>query len=216
VSPQGVYVVGTRTFAAEVVDFARDAGLDVLGLIEAHDRATVGQVIHGLPVTGLEELPAGGPHTAIVGTGETDRTELVRRLLDAGWQLAGLTHPRAHLAPSSTIGTGTVVGPAAVVGACAAIGEHAVLGRGALVGHHTEVGPFCTLGPGANVAGNVRIEAGVTIAMGAVVRDHTTVGAAATVAMGAVVVGDVPAGVEVRGVPARPVADSAREAGEAG
>jgi serine acetyltransferase len=36
------------------------------------------------------------------------------------------------------------------------------------------------------------------------VRDHLEVGADAVVAMGAVVVRDVPAGIEVRGVPARP------------
>jgi len=203
VSAPGVYVAGTRTFAAEIADFARDAGFPVLGLLEPYDPARVGQTIHDLPVTALEEIPPGGPDTAIVGTGEADRRELVARLRAAGWQLGTLIHPRAHVAPSSTIGMGTVVGRGVVVGARVTIGENVVLGSGSLVGHHTEIGPFCTLGPGANVAGNVRIEADVLVAMGAAVRDHTTIGASAIVAMGAVVVGDVPAGAQVRGVPAR-------------
>jgi sugar O-acyltransferase (sialic acid O-acetyltransferase NeuD family) len=204
VNADGVYVVGTRTFAAEVVDYARDAGLSVLGLVEPHGGAPGGRLIHGLPVIGLEDVATGGPVTALVGTGDVRRRELVERLEAAGWELATLTHPSAHVAPSTTVGGGALVGPGAVIGACTRIGAHAVLGRGALVGHHTELGPHSTLGPGANVAGNVRIEADAFVAMGAVVRDHVTVGASAVVAMGAVVVDDVAAGVEVRGLPARP------------
>jgi sugar O-acyltransferase (sialic acid O-acetyltransferase NeuD family) len=198
-----VYVVGTRTFAAEVVDYARDAGLQVAGLVEPHDGAATGASVHGLPVTRLGDEPAGERRTAILGTGETDRRQLVERLRAAGWELSGLIHPRAHVAPSGTVEAGAVIGPAVVVGACAQVGAHAVLGRGALVGHHTTIGAFCTLGPGANVAGNVQVEDGALIAMGAVVRDHTTIGAGAVVAMGAVVVDDVPPAVEVRGIPAR-------------
>jgi sugar O-acyltransferase (sialic acid O-acetyltransferase NeuD family) len=200
---RGVHVVGTRSFAAEVVDFARDAGVHVLGLIEAYDGAATGDVVHDLPVTRLDEVPAGEPRTAVIGTGETDRRELVDRMGAAGWHVIGLIHPRAHVAPSSAVDPTALIGPGVVVGARARIGAHTVLGRGALVGHHTEIGDFCTLGPGANVAGNVRVDDGTLIAMGAVVRDHVTVGAESVVAMGAVVVGDVPPAAEVRGVPAR-------------
>ena len=212
-NPQALYVAGTRTFAAEVVDIARDAGIDVLGLLEPHDPTRVGRTIHGLPVTGLEEVPARGPNVAVVGTGDLDRRDVAGRLRAAGWELGTLIHPRAHLAPSSAIGAGTLVGPGVIVGARADIGTHVVLGRGALVGHHTEIGPFCTVGPGANVAGNVRVGADAFVAMGAVVRDHVTIGASARVAMGAVVVDDVQPGIEVRGVPARevPVADPIRQ-----
>jgi sugar O-acyltransferase (sialic acid O-acetyltransferase NeuD family) len=203
VAARDVFIVGTRSFAAEVAEFARDAGLHVLGLLEPYDRARVGQTIHDLSVSWLEEAPAGTSAAAIVGTGESRRRELTERLRSAGWQIGTLIHPRAHIAASTTIGSGSVIGPGVVVGARAAIGEHVVLGRGALVGHHTSIGAFSTLGPGANVAGNVRVEPDALIAMGALVRDHRTIGASAVVAMGAVVVGDVPAGIEVRGVPAR-------------
>ena len=198
-----VHVAGTRTFAAEVADFARDAGLHVVGLLEPVDRARVGQKIHDLPVTWLDDGPARPGAIALLGTGETARRPLVGRLRAAGWRPGALVHPHAHLAPSATVGEGSIVGPGVVVGACAHIGEHVVVGRGALVGHHTTIGDFATLGPGANVAGNVRVEDEAFIALAAVVRDHTTIGAAAVVAMGAVVVGDVPAGAQVRGVPAR-------------
>lgn len=198
-----VHVAGTRTFAAEVVDSARAAGLDVIGLLEPSDPARVGTTIHGLPVRSLEEGPGDGPAEALIGTGDADRREIVARLRAAGWRPASVIHPRAHLPRGTAVGAGVFVGPGVVLGACVRLGDHVVLGRGALVGHHTEIGAFATLGPGANVAGNVRVGDGAHVAMGALVRDHLTIGAGAVVAMGAVVVADVPAGVTVRGLPAR-------------
>jgi sugar O-acyltransferase (sialic acid O-acetyltransferase NeuD family) len=203
VTDRQLYVAGTRTFAAEIAGYAEESGFRVVGLLEPYDRERVGQTIHGLPVTWLEETePRGLP--AVVGTGEPARREIVDRLLASGWKPATIIHPRAHVAAGSTVGAGAVVAPGVVVGACSAIGDFVVLGRGSLVGHHTEIGPFATLGPGVNVAGNVRIEADAFVGMAAVIRDHVTVGAASFVAMGAVVLGDVAPGVEVKGFPARP------------
>lgn len=197
-----VHVMGTRSFAAEVVDFARDAGLSVLGLLEPAEPDRIGSLIYGLPVKPLDDGPAEH-HLVLVGTGDVARREAVARLEQAGWQVASLVHPRAHLAPSARLGVGALIGPGVVVGAAAAVGDHVVIGRGALVGHHTEIGAFSTLGPGANVAGNVRIDEDVFLGMGSTVRDHTVIGASTVVAMGAVVTADAPPGAQLLGIPAR-------------
>ena len=195
-------IAGTRSYAAEVAGFAADAGYTVAGLLEPYDDERVGTVIHGLPVTWLEDTSSEG-RMAVVGTGETARRPIVERLRSAGWSLCSVVHPTAHLSATSSLGTGVLVAPGVVVGAFSRIGDSVVVGRGALVGHHTEIGAYATLGPGANVAGNVLIAPDAYIGMGALVRDHVTVGEGAVVAMGAVVVGDVPPQVTVRGVPAR-------------
>jgi sugar O-acyltransferase (sialic acid O-acetyltransferase NeuD family) len=199
-----IFVAGTRSFSAEVVGYAREAGFQVVGLLEPADRERAGRTIHELPVTWLEDAEPAG-RAVVVGTGDAARREIVERLLGAGFALFPLVHPRAHLAETSTVGAGALVGPGVVVGADSVVGEHVVVGRGTLIGHHTELGAFATLGPGANVAGNARIGLDVFVGMGAVIRDHVTIGDGAEVAMGAVVVGNVPAGASVRGVPARAV-----------
>jgi acetyltransferase EpsM len=197
-----LWIAGTRSFAAEVVGFARDAGLEPEGLLEPRERAKVGRQVHGLPVRWLDD-PAPEQHLALIGTGDEDRGPVAERLAAAGYGPAALIHPSAHLAGDAEVGDGALVAPGVVVGAAARIGGNAVLGRGSLVGHHALIGELVTLGPGANVAGNTTIEEGAFVGMGAVVRDHVTVGAGAVVAMGAVVIRDVPAGARVQGVPAR-------------
>jgi sugar O-acyltransferase (sialic acid O-acetyltransferase NeuD family) len=195
-----VYVAGTRTFAAEAAEFAADAGLEVAGLLEPYDRDRVGTTIHDLPVAWLEDTEPG---IAVLGTGEPDRRPIVTRLEQAGWRLATVVHPRAHLARTVTVGDGTIVGPGVIVGARSSLGAHVLVARGVLVGHHTEIDDFVTLNPGANVAGNVRLERDVTVGMAAVVRDHLSIGESALIAAGAVVVRDVDPAQAVRGVPAQ-------------
>lgn len=200
--PAEVYLAGTRTFAAEVIDVARDSGFSVCGLLEPSERSLVGTRIHDQDVAWLDDGPQASCDQVAVATGDADRGQVVQRLEQAGWRPVSLVHPTAHVAPTATLGRGVLVGAGAVVGAQSAIGDHVVLNRGALVGHHTRVGRLATLGPGANVAGNVRLGAGAFVGMGAMVRDHLTVGDRAVVAMGSVVLRDVPAEARVQGVPA--------------
>ena len=196
-----IWVIGVRSFAVEVAEWARDAGLEVAGLLDPSGEQSPSAQAHDLPV---RPLGAGRDTSALVGTGENDRRATVARARAAGIELRGLVHPRAHVAASAVVEGTALVGPGVVVGAAAKIGAHVVLGRGSLVGHHTTIGSFATLGPGANVAGNATVGERTHVAMGALVRDHVSVGPGALIAMGAVVVADVPAGVEVRGLPAQP------------
>jgi sugar O-acyltransferase (sialic acid O-acetyltransferase NeuD family) len=198
-----VYIAGTGSYAAEIVDWARAAGATVVGLVELLDSARVGMVKHGVPVCDLHDVPADG--TVAIGLGG-DRRAVWAQLAASGWRGCAVAHPAASLAADAQLRAGAVIGPQAVVGAGSVIGEHAIVSRGALVGHHVVVGEFATLNPGVNIGGNSRIEADAFIGIGATVTNGTTVGAAAVVAAGAVVLNDVEAGTRVQGVPARLVA----------
>ena len=194
-----IYVAGTGSFALEIVEYARDAGFTVRGLIELVDDSRVGSRVHDLEVVALD----GPPHGAFVVGAGGDRQEHATRLEAAGWDPATVIHPTAHLSARASVASGTVVGPAVVLGAESELGAHVLVGRGSLVGHHVSVASAATLNPGSNVAGNVRIGERAVIGMGAVVANGLENGARAVVAAGAVVVHDVAAGARVQGVPAR-------------
>ena len=197
-----IHVAGTGSFALEVVEYARDAGFTVAGLIELLDPARVGTEVHGLPVRSADDPPARGA-LAVVGAGG-DRLAHWAVLDPHGWRPGTVVHPTAHVSPSARVADGCVVAPLTVVGAASVLGEHVLVARGALVGHHTALDRGVVLNPGANVAGHVRLGAGATVGMGALVADHLEVGAGAVIAARAAVVHPVDAGVRVQGVPARP------------
>jgi sugar O-acyltransferase (sialic acid O-acetyltransferase NeuD family) len=198
-SPDLVHIAGTGSFAAEIAGWARDSGIEPVGLIELRDPNRVGTSIHGLPVVALDDPPPGA--TAVIGIGG-DRRENRRTLTEAGWSAAGIVHPRAQVAATASVAETATIGPMAVVGAESELGEDAILSRGTLVGHHVRVGAFCTLNPGCNVGGNSSLGEGAFIGMGATIVNGVAIGAGATVAAGAVVLRHVDEGSRVQGVPA--------------
>jgi sugar O-acyltransferase (sialic acid O-acetyltransferase NeuD family) len=194
----GLYVVGTGSFALEVVEYALAGGREVAGLLELVDSSRVGGEAHGLPIVG----PDTAPGAAVLGLGG-DRLALWSLLAEHGWSAAMVVHPTAHVSPSARLGEGCLVGPTAVIGAAAELEPHSLVARGALVGHHTRIGAGAVLNPGANVGGNARLGDGAVIGMGAIVVNGVDVGAGAVVAAGAVVVRPVAPATRVQGVPAR-------------
>jgi len=201
-----LHVAGTGSFAAEVVDFAVAAGLQVEGLIEMVDRSRVGTTIHGLHVIGADDLPEPAAKAVIGLTGE--RSALWARLAECGWTGAKVIHPRAVISPSAVVSSGCVVGPLAVIGAESVVGDNVLLGRGSLIGHHVRLAADVVVNPGANIAGNCQVGAGAMVGMGATIVNGLTIGAGAVVAAGAVVLRDVAPATRVQGVPARVYAEA--------
>jgi sugar O-acyltransferase (sialic acid O-acetyltransferase NeuD family) len=199
-TPNELYLAGSGSFAAEVAEWAQDAGWTVRGLVELLDAARIGSVRGGFPVIAPATCPHGA--RAAIATGG-DRRGHWAMLAEHGWQAATIVHPRAHVSSSAKLGTGCVVGPGVVIGAETIINEHALVSRGALVGHHDRIGAFVSLMPGVNLGGHVELGARATIGMGAVVVNGTTVGADTTVAAGAVVLREVADGIRVQGMPAK-------------
>jgi sugar O-acyltransferase (sialic acid O-acetyltransferase NeuD family) len=196
-----MFVAGTGSYAAEIAEYARDAGYEVEGLIELLDESRVGTQIHGFGVVSAGAVPGAGAQ-AVLAVG-AQRLDAWRRLAEHGWSAIALVHPGAHLSSSAEVAAGAIVAPGVIVGARTSLGAHTLVGRGATIGHHVKVAAGAVINPGANVAGNVSLGEGASIGIGANVANGITISEGAVVAAGAVVVRDVAAGERVQGVPAR-------------
>lgn len=82
---------------------------------------------------------------------------------------------------------------------------HSLCNFGCTVGHEAVIGSGSVVNPGANVNGGVLIGSGVLVGSGAQILQYLKIGDGSTVGAGAVVTKDVPPGITVVGVPAKPL-----------
>lgn len=210
-NPTPLVIAGAGGFGRETAQTVRainqrKATWDLLGHLD-DNRDLDGADVSGLPVVGpLDWLRTHDVATVItIGSPRNFalRAEIVARLDLPEARFATIVHPDAVLAPSTTIGHGTVISATCVTTADVTIGSHVAMMPACVLTHDDVVESFVTMGAGVRLAGAVTIEAGAYIGSGALIREECRVGRGALIGMGSVVTADVPAGETWAGVPAR-------------
>jgi sugar O-acyltransferase (sialic acid O-acetyltransferase NeuD family) len=164
----------------------------------ADDRPLAGARLLGHPLIGGREALLGRRadiDAVIVAIGDNRaRVEVARWIVEQGLPLAIVVHPAAVVAPSASIGAGTLVMPGAVVNADARIGANAIINSGAIVEHDCIVGDGVHVAPRAVLCGGASVGTGTLVGAGAVVLPGVRVAAALLVKAGTVVARDMEAG----------------------
>ena len=122
-----------------------------------------------------------------------------------GATLPTLVHPRSVISKFSSLGDGTVVMAGSVVNADTTISSACILNTGSTVDHDCILGEGVHVSPGVNVAGGVKIGRLSWVGIGAAVIQRISIGSDVLVGAGSVVLSDVPDGIRVAGVPAKPI-----------
>lgn len=97
---------------------------------------------------------------AFVAMGNADlRLGYIAKLQSAGYEVAVIVSPRAYVAPSASLGCGSIVEAGAVVNSFAALGEGTLVCAGAIVNHNAVVGDGCQIDCGSVVGPNAVLPA---------------------------------------------------------
>lgn len=207
-TPGQVWIIGAGGHAKVVIESAREAGFEVVGLADPRPQLH-GTAVLGAPVIGdVSAVPSQAACVVAIGDSRV-RARVVDELADrVKW--VSVVHPRSVVSAHASVGVGSVVFAMAVVHPGSTVGDHVIVNTSAVVEHDNSLASFSQLATGAKLTGGVTIEAGAFIGAGAIVLPGVRVGAWSIVGAGAVVTRDVDAGATVVGVPAREMHDAKR------
>ena len=209
---KAILMVGAGGHAGVLIDLLHTLGTYRLtGLVE---RAGVSVAeAHGVSVIGndndLVRLRAAGTALAVVGIGSAadngPRRRAFEALLEAGFDMPVLVHPRSWVADSATLGAGAQIMAGALVQGRAVLGENVLVNTGSIVEHDCRIDAHAHIATGVRMGGSVHIGKAAFIGVGSSIRQGMRIGPGAVVGAGSVVVNDVADGARVGGTPARPL-----------
>lgn len=131
------------------------------------------------------------------------RAGIWTRLRQARVNFPVLIHPDATVGRPVDLAEGVVIAPGARLSTSVQVGRHVHVDQNVTVGHDAVLGQFARLNPSACVSGAVSLGEGVLVGANATILQGINVGIGAIIGASACVTRPVPAGITVRGVPAR-------------
>lgn len=207
-SPSRILIVGAGGFGREVLLWARDAWPALAPKIAGFLSADAGRLNgHACPLPIVADPAAFEPQPGdalllAIGIPEV-RRRVAEDLLARGAEFLTLVHPTAIVAPSASIGPGSILCPYAIVSDAARLGRFTLMNYHSSLGHDAATGDFAVLSPYATLGGGAQIGDDVFMGLHASVGPGKRIGARSKVSANSAALSDAPAQSLVHGVPGR-------------
>ena len=203
-----ILVVGAGGFGREVLQWARDAWAERASLIEGFlsaekDRLHVRDDVPGIIASPEDFFPESGDALLLAIGIPAARRRVAELLKSRGATFLTLIHPTAIVAPTATIGGGSILCPYSILSDAARIGECVLMNYHTSLGHDASAGDYAVLSPYAALGGNAHIAEDVFLGMHASVGPAKRIGARSKVSANSCALADAPADSIVYGTPGR-------------
>jgi sugar O-acyltransferase (sialic acid O-acetyltransferase NeuD family) len=124
---------------------------------------------------------------------------------NAGFDLPAMISPTALVAPNALIGPGTIIQHNVIVDPMVKIGNNCLIASGSIIRHDGRIGNNVFMAPGVTTNGDVIIGDNTFMGTRSVALTKVKVGNNCIVGASSCVIRDIPDGITVAGVPARPI-----------
>lgn len=201
-------LVAASGLAREVAAAVRAAERhEVVGFLD-DDASQWGTEREGIPILGgIDEVGRYPDADLLLCAGRgASRAAIARRLAEHGVserRYATVVHPSVEIAPSCSVGVGSVLLAQVVLTTAVSVGKHVVVMPHVTLTHDNVLADHVTIAAGVALGGWVQVGENSYLGMSSSVREKLRIGRDATVGMGAVVVSDVADASTVVGNPAR-------------
>lgn len=188
----GLLIFAFGGHARSVADVALAMGVEALCFVD--NKAREGETFMGFPVVAEWDAALPDGWSVFSAMGDNKRRQKQCKLINsAGWPLATLVAPSATVGVGSIIGPGCLIGHHAHVGPAAKIGMGCIINTGAIVEHECVVADFAHISVNATVAGRSRVGRFSMIGAGATVIDNVEVAEDVLVGAGGLVLRSIQA-----------------------
>lgn len=164
-----VVIVGAGGHGRAVAEALRQLkGLTIAGFLDDGEQRDVWEWRVLGPTNRSLEAYRRLADSAIVAIGNNEhRRSLHLRLVEAGFRMVSVVHPRALVSPTAKVGEGCAVMAGAIVGTEAVLEEGVIVNSGATVDHHCRVEAFGHVGTNCAMAGGSVLGRGAWMQAGA-------------------------------------------------
>lgn len=178
-----IVLVGGGGHCKVVIDAIRNSKkFSIYGIVDPN--LPKGKVICGVKVIGtddiLQKLFKKGIRDAFISVGSIGNCEIRKRihikLMNLGFQLLVIVHPKAVVANGVKLGKGTFVAAGVVINPGVRIEENAIINTSSSIDHDCIIGNFVHIAPGATLSGGVKVGDESHIGVGANIVQNIRIG----------------------------------------